>query len=283
MPRIRLCCIISIFLCVQCSTEARGQVPETSDSLSLMVRALEYEKLAYLAESTADMNDALIRKAECYAGVSAWTDALSSLERVRMYALGSEELQAVLLSREKYAFLAGENALAAGSFDELLAMDLNPGESDDHGLLLHALVLAGNGRFDESRELAQTLLGRISARGESLSGRSLEKIYSTFGKHKSPDLALALSFFPPLGHIYAGRASEGFLSMAMNAGTAAFAVWQLLGKFYVTGGLGGAIALERTFMGGQQRVLELIDAYPEQAASDAVRELSSFFSPYVVL
>jgi len=234
------------------SAAGDARLPEDSraveDSLRWMSQALDYERIAYRAESTEELNDALLRKAVCYENACAWSEALETLDRVRMYALPEGERRGLMLSK--------------------------------------AQILARCGRMDESHQMALELLGSLTEAGvvsdPAAAGKRLESIYAAAGNGKSSDTALILSFLPPLGHFYVGRPGEGLLSMTMNASVVAFAAWQLVGGYYVTGALGGAIALERTFMGGQERVLELAEACDDDSSEAVASALAALFSNYFI-
>lgn len=168
------------------------------------------EKQVWNAASPADANDALVRKASCYASAELWSDAAATLGRVRMYLLSPEERKALLLSKEMYFYMAGDMDAAAAVDEEL------GGEESE----IHSLVC------------------------EALAGRP---------KSKDATTAMLLSIIPGLGHFYAGAWKEGLLEIGANAAAIAWTVTQIASGCYVSGILGGAIALNWTYLGGIQR------------------------------
>ncbi|MBR5043159.1 MAG: hypothetical protein IKX67_07950 [Bacteroidales bacterium] len=233
MLRIRLFCTISIFLSVLYSSRAQ-------DWEGL---AVEYERAVYSGASLEETNAALLGKAGCYKALGRYSEASSTLARVRMFALTAEERQNVLFEQELCWFLGGDFGQAASLVEEVDAI------SQD-ALLLHALVLAYAGRYDESEIYAARCIswdGTCGRLGELL------KLYEGHPRVRKEGTALALSFVPPLGHFYNEAWGEGLLSMGLNGAAAGFLVANLLGGYWVTGLLGGAVALNYTFMGNQER------------------------------
>lgn len=92
-------------------------------------------------------------------------------------------------------------------------------------------------------------------------------------KRKNEYLAMALTFLVPAGYAYAEAPwTEALLSTALNAGSIAWTVTQLAGGLYLSGGLGGAIALSYTVLGAQERVATLVENYNSSVVVAAKRE-----------
>ena len=227
--------------------------------------AVSYERAVWEGASLEDVNSAPRGKAECYKQLGRYSEASSTLGRVRMFALLPEERREVLYQQELCYFLGGEFAQAATCVG-----DLEPDSKDI--LLLHALVLAYAGKFDESEIYAARF---ISWDGESPRLQELLDIYAGHPAPRDPATAMVLSFLPPAGHIYNGRPGEGVLSAGLNAAAFAFTIANLLSGYWVTGFVGGGIALNYTFMGNQERNAALVEAYNKDAVlefGDRVRE-----------
>ncbi len=80
--------------------------------------------------------------------------------------------------------------------------------------------------------------------------------------HKSEALGMALGFIVPAGYAYAGATfGETLLSTLLNAASLTWTVTQIGAGLYLTGGLGGAIALSSTFLGAQKHISTLIQTY----------------------
>ena len=205
--------------------------------------AVELERTVWEGASLEQTNDALIRKAECYAHLGRYADASSTLSRVRLFALEPQERTQVLYGQELYWFMAGDFGQASTLVEEV-------GDESREALLLHALVLAYAGRYDESEIYAARFVswdGPCPRLGELL------KFYEVHPRPRSASTAMALSFVPPLGHFYNGEYGEGLLSLGLNGAAAAFVVANLLGGYWVTGIVGGGILLDYTFIGNQER------------------------------
>lgn len=219
------------------------------------MQAVEYERIIYDGAPLQEMNDALLAKADCYIQLGRYRDASATLARVRMFALLPEERQQVLYKQELCFFLSGEFSQAAAFVSEV-----EP-ESREI-LLLHALSLAYAGKYDESEIYAARYL---SWDGESPHLDALFKLYEGHPQPRSQVASTLLSMLPPLGHIYNGAPAEGLLSAGLNAGSLAFTVANLLGGYWITGIVGGAIALNYTVMGSQERNEALMEMYKTNA------------------
>ena len=241
MLRIRLFCITSIFLCALYSSRAQNL-----DSL-----AVGYERIVFEGASLAEVNDALMAKAGCYKQLGRYADASATLSRVRLFALSADERRNVLYQQELCWFLGGDFGQAASLVEEV-------GDDTSDALLLHALVLAYAGRYDDSEIYAARY---ISWDG---TGERLPELLALYASHPQPrDAAttMVLSFVPPLGHFYNGEYGEGMLSGTLNTASVAFTVANLIGGYWITGILGGGIALNYTLMGAQERTAELVEKH----------------------
>ena len=255
MLRIRLFCTISIFLCALYSSNAQ----------SLEEQAVGYERIIYDGASLQEVNDALQAKAACYMQLGRYAEASATLSRVRIFALLPEERQQLMYKQELCWFLAGDFAQAASMVSEV-----EP--SSEEVLLLHALSLAYAGRYDESEIYAARY---ISWNGESPHLDALLKLYEGHPQPRSQLAALFLSMLPPAGHFYNEAYGEGLLSAGLNAGALAFTLANLFGGYWITGIVGGALALNYTFMGNQERNSALVEKYNHNAPiefGDKVRE-----------
>ncbi len=239
MFKIRLFCTISIFLCALYSS--RAQDPE--------LQAVAFERIIYDGAGLEETNAALLGKASCYKQLGRYSEAVSTLSRVRMFALTEEEREAVLYEQELCLFLSGDFEQASA-----LVSEIEPASQDI--LLLHALVLAYSGNYDESEIYAARF---ISWDGESPHLQELLQLYAGHPRQKKAPTAMVLSFFPPLGHFYNEAWGEGVLSAGLNTAALAFTVANLLGGYWITGIVGGGIALNYTFMGGQERNAKLVE------------------------
>ncbi|MBP5719979.1 MAG: hypothetical protein J6W82_02800 [Bacteroidales bacterium] len=255
MLRTRLFCIISISLCALFSSRAQ----------SLESQAVAYERIIYDGAPLDEVNAALLGKADCYMQLGRWREASETLARVRVFALLPEERHDLLYKQELCFFLGGEFGQAASFVSEV--------EPDSPEImLLHALSLAYSGNYDESEIYAARYL---SWDGPSPHLDALYKLYAGHPRERSQLASILLAMVPPLGHIYNGAPSEGLLSAGLNAGAVAFTVANLLGGYWVTGIVGGAIALNYTVMGSQERNAALLEKYKHNAPlefGDKVRE-----------
>ena len=199
---------------------------------------MEQEREAYRAASAAEANAALLAKARCLKQAGSYGDAAATLTRLAMYALTPEERQEALYEKELCSYLAGDFEAAASFADEFNA---------------------GFESWEEKQKL-DTLVYAMAGRGEAL-------------PLKKEGVAMALAFFPPLGHWYTGNYGEGLLSMGLNAFAAGIGAMNVWWCNYLTALVAGAVALDYTFMGNQARVSFLVDQYNYRLREDYRRSL----------
>ena len=249
---------MSIFLCALFSANAQ--------SFEQMV--VEYERIIFDGADVQTVNEALLAKADCYKHLGRYEEASATLDRVRMFALTPEERNDVLYRKELMFFLGGEFAQAAA-----LASEVEPLSQEI--LLLHALSLAYSGRYDESEIMAARC---ISWDGPSERLDDLLRLYKEHPSERSAGAAVALSFLPPCGHFYNEAYGEGVLSLGLNAAAVTFTVLNLLGGYWVTGIVGGAIALDYSFLGNLQRNMQLVDIHRNNAPIEFGDRLRAFMA-----
>ncbi len=241
MLRTRLFFTISIFLCALYSSSAQD----------LETLAVAYERIIYDGADLVSTNEALLAKADCYRRLGRYGEASGALARVRLFALTPEERTSVLYQQELCYFLDGDFIQAAALVDEV-------GDGSADALLLHALVLAYGGEYDKSELFAARY---ISYDGPSPRLQALLDLYATHPRKRDAASSMVLSFFPPLGHFYNGEVSEGLLSGGLNLAALAFTVANCVGGYWVTGLLGGGIALNYTLMGNHERTAALVEKH----------------------
>lgn len=212
--------------------------------------AVECERAAYEAQTSAEANEALVRKAACYKQCGRFSEAASTLARVAMFALDGEMRREVMYERELAHYLAGECEAALSVMEEREALDIEGVAGQD---VLDVLVLNENSRWNEARKRLEAISPEAAA------------IYDKAPKLKNSRTAAILSFLPPLGHFYAGRIGEGLLSLGLNAAAVAFGVYNVLDGCWFTGWLGGGVALDYTYFGNQERTAFLVEKYNHDA------------------
>ena len=208
------------------------------------MKAVEFERTAFLSSDPLETALALIAKEDCYKQCGRFTEAAATLSRVPMYCLSDTLRAEVLHQKELCHYLAGEFDLALSAMEEKHILLPDAG-----GSVLDVLVLNEASRWEEARDLLATLSPEAA------------DIYARIPRLKSEKTAFILAFIPPLGHFYTGRVGEGLLSLALNLSAAGFGVWQVFEHCWLTGWLGGAVALDYTYLGGIERATFLTRKY----------------------
>lgn len=116
MRRLRLLFLISTFL----SAAFTGRAQDTTAVVDpLLLRAAECERIVFESASPVDANAALLEKAECYKQAGLYAEALSTLERVRLYLVNFDERTGIVLQKSLCAFLAGDYDASISYLEEV--------------------------------------------------------------------------------------------------------------------------------------------------------------------
>ncbi len=95
---------------------------------------------------------------------------------------------------------------------------------------------------------------------------------------KSQWAAMFLTFLVPAGFLYAESPSDAVLYTGLNALAIGGIIFQISSGCYLSGILGGAMALNVTFMGAQEKVALLVEKRNSSLVEESKRlALSSFF------
>lgn len=184
-------------------------------------KAVGLERAVFLAQDAAEANAALVAKAACYRQAGLYSDACGTLDRVKMYLLSPGQQDAVLLEKAICHCLGGEPEAALSTLEPRAARDS----------VLASAIIALREEFDASHKL------------------------------KKEGTAVALAFLPPLGQWYTSHYGAGLKSLVSNAAAAGWTVWQCLSGCWISGLLGGGIALNETFMGNIDSSAQYVDEF----------------------
>lgn len=114
MRRITLLCLISTFLFATFS--ARGAQNAVD---SLLYEAAKCERIVFEAANPLEANDALLAKADIYKQAGLYRDALSTLERVRIYLVPADRRPEITIQKSLCAFLAGDYDASMSYLEEI--------------------------------------------------------------------------------------------------------------------------------------------------------------------
>jgi len=176
------------------------------------------------------VNAALREKAACYEAEACFSEALSTLERIRLYQISAADRQEVLLAKARCSFAAGDPSPALGHLEE-------SGQAGNYPAW-YAVLLAYAGRYEDAEHQALYC---------SSDPEAVRELFRKIPRDRKESTAAWLSFLPPLGQLYLGAPGRGALALLSCAGSAAFTVWQCVDGCWVTGLLGGGLLLKETW------------------------------------
>ena len=195
------------------------------DAQDWAMEAVECERQVFEADNPQSANEALIRKALCYRKMNDYSKASESLERVRMYLMEPEERNELLLNKALCSAKAQNTEDALSCLEQIIASGTEAG-------------------------------AEIKSQ--------LDELQNSRPAPKSEDRAMLLAMLPPLGHCYTDNYKEGAVSLALNALAAGWTLWQCLEGCWISGLLGGGIALDYTYMGGIGESIALVGKYNDE-------------------
>ena len=254
--------IIFIFLFVPFSV--RGQGSQDDDPLE---QALRWERVVFNSEDPSETHSALIEKAKCYSEAGLPSEALRTLERVRMYLLEPVEASKVLVRKSLYAKEAGDPLAALGYLEE-------SGLSGDYPAL-YSVLLAQSRRFDEAKVQAMEIADSEADK------EAVENLFKKAPSIRKEGTAAVLSFIPPAGQIYVGKPWRGVLAMFLNAGAAGLTIYELISHDWLTGFLGGGLLLNETFFkGNMERNIQETSSFNQHSVEEFASRLESLLSSF---
>lgn len=129
-------------------------------------------------------------------------------------------------------------------------------------LLMQVLVYNELSRYQDAKikakQWVKTLEEGNKDKTRVVDEKLIDDIYANIPKQKSEKIGKFLSYFPGLGHLYAGYPVEGIACFVLNASILTFGVYEAYNAYYLTAYLGGAGMLSGTYFGGYARANYLI-------------------------
>ena len=219
-----------------------GRADSLFDAGDYTLAAVEYERCVFLSESRETTQRALRQKTLCYKNEGRFSEAATTIERYANYYFDYYQLALCQYLAADFQGASTTVRNYAMLYDSI----------DRDMLLLQMLALNEQNLYDSARSVAFQLAERHkSVTGEDLS-LLFDSLFAAHPKMKNETLGFWLSFFPGLGHLYAGKYAMGAGVLLLNATVVTFGVWQALEHFYVTAYLGGAGILNITYLGSMR-------------------------------
>ena len=222
MKHLRWFCIIFIFRFAAFTASAQQSALE----------AVEYERVLFEGAAPAEANAALLSRAACLLELQRYADAADALDRLRLFALSDEDRLRSNHLRAMTLFRTGNFSGAVSCLDE----GFPEGEEASRDAVL---ILAGAGRFAQARELAVSILPERE--------EQLNAIFSKAPRLKKEGTTLALSFLPPLGHLYL-KEKDWLPVTLVSYGSMALTAFQIVEGNYLNAFLGGGMLLNASYM-----------------------------------
>ncbi len=183
-------------------------------------------------------------------------------EKESFYAKTPVEFNSAILSKASVLGEAGDFKSALSSLERVKYFALNPAQRDSIGIQ-KAYFAYKTGDYDKSFSYLEEV-GKAPLYKEP--------------RKKSEWAAMALTFLVPAGFLYVGDPAGALAYTGANALSVGYIFLQISSSCYFGGIVGGAMALNFSFMGAQEKVALLTQKRNSEILREAQRQaLSSFF------
>ena len=258
-----------ICICLSGVSSIRAQEIAIADSLAKVgqfeLAYLYYEKAIFKAESPEVFNAQLFKLGSAYKERGSFQNYAYTLERINKFVLGKEERDQLHYELAFAYYMNKEYGKA--QFNFLQYESRLPAYSDD-ALLLKTLL---NGRLEKWDEAEEAYIAYSND-----SSVKVEDVFSDIRalKRKNPEKAENLSYFlPGAGQMYAGKPLRGITSFALQSGMLAFAAFNFLNGYYVSGTFTGVSLFYVFYMGGARHAGYLAEEFNKRQKNKAFERL----------
>lgn len=256
--------LIFTFLCVPYFTNGQFYYADSLFERGLyMDAALEYERLIFNKIDLANLNTALIKKANAYKGLGEFKRALQTLQRANLFT-SSDSINYTL--RHEIALMLYLTGDFQGCLNQLKQVDFYI-ESEEHKLskdYLHILSLNELLLWEEGFERFQLYLDRND------SDYSADSIYNfkSNPRLRSKKKAKTLSYFlPGVGQMYAGYIGKGIISSLIQASLIGLGAYSLYRGYFFTGAVTSITLFYSFYFGGIRHAGYLVEQKNQQRIS----------------
>jgi len=219
--------------------------------------SIEYERMAFSAESQADLYKYKYKKALCYKQLKNFERALQELQPI--YFPNSTDSLYLNVSYEQSLcfYLNGEPAKALWKIDEYFHRST---DTTTYRIFMPVKLLCLNETFqwNEAKECFMRFvqMQNFIPEKEAEMYQILNNLYDRRNLPHIRSIKKAENwsrFIPGSGQIYAGKTGEGIVNFLINASVLAFSAHQAYNGFYITGYLAGLGFFNKTYHGGIKR------------------------------
>jgi len=221
-----------------------------------MNAAVEYERAFFASRDAAAQKHALLLKACSLKRAGEYEQSAKTLERIPLYRMSASEKDSIACEKLLLYYLADDLVVALKTINDL---DLNIAENPSDRLLMMETLIYNELYDYEKASITASEYARRKQNAKMAS--ALDSLYNNHPKLKKEKTARILSYLPGLGHMYARQPAEGVAAFLLNAGVAAFGVFEVLEGNYITAWMGGAGLLYSTYTGQQNRALYLTEKH----------------------
>lgn len=222
---------------------------------------MRYEYALWKSGSEAERLKARLGKYQALKQAGRYAEAAPLIYRIQPAMAPSDIRESIVYEQVLAAYLNKDypTALSRGLFGQAVFTDTVRNPVYDQYLLLMSLSAYQDDQWDTGYAYG---LRYVQSAGQhdplQLAGfDSLARACQPDLKKESVALWLS-SLLPGTGQIYAGQTGDGLTSLGLHAMGLGAAVWAAVQGYWITAWLGAALVVQRIYMGGRERAVELV-------------------------
>jgi len=268
--------IVLGLICISLSGafSTKAQEIEIADSLvdvgQVDLAVVYYEKAIFSTKKPETYNTRLFQLAGLYKKRALFTDYASTLDRINKSVLAVGQKRDLFYELTLAYYMSQDYAKAY--FNWLQYERIKP-ELNEDALLLKTLLFAKLEKWEESQQ-AYIAYSNDSSEHSSEIFAEIKSM-----KKKSPAKAENLSYYlPGVGQMYAGKPLRGITSLTLQSGMLAFAAFNFLSGYYISGTFTGVSLFYVFYMGGARHAGYLAEEYNKSQKEKAFEKLKMLIS-----
>lgn len=243
--------------------------------------AIAYQKLEFFSSTETAKVNARLRAADSYKWNGQYQEGIATLQVINLSDAADSLVFKVKHQSALMSYLLNDLSQASAFIEQLNYLVKDSAYTYD-AMLLHALILNDQYKWNEAKEKLKQLNKHIYTNNQLVYNRNIKVIDSLYAttlqpRLKDPDKAARLStFLPGAGQFYTKNYGEGIFSFMSLAVTAGVMVVGVVYQYYFTSIFVGNLLIAKFYQGGVKRSEFLANKYNYKKAKIYNEQLKNF-------
>ncbi|MCF8296716.1 MAG: hypothetical protein K9J13_04150 [Saprospiraceae bacterium] len=243
---------------------------EFFDKGNYKMAALEYERIVYNSDSSAERTVALLKKSYCLKMDNDFDGALSTLNRINTRGLNDSVRYLIYYEKALLSYLNGDYNSTSSEINKL-EFFVEDSALTNQVLFLKILVLNEQGKWEESKDAFKRYSSAYNLNIDS------DSLYNDIDDLKSEKKARILSaIIPGSGQIYGGKPFNGITNIVLEGLSIAFTTYCFINGIYASGIITGTNYIFRFYIGGIKNsgnIVKKRNEFKTKKATKSIRDL----------